>query len=73
MNLKQILSVFTLLLFFTTLTHAQPKISFNEKVHDFGTIMWNSPVTAEFKVINDGNKPLVITKVTTSCGCTVAG
>lgn len=73
MNLKQILSAFLFLLFSAASVYAQPKITFSEKEHDFGTILWNSPVTAEFKVTNDGNKPLVITKVTTSCGCTVAG
>lgn len=52
---------------------SQPKISFSEKQHDFGTIAWNRPVTAVFKVTNTGNKPLVISNVTTSCGCAVAG
>ncbi len=73
MNLKHILSGFVLLSFIAVSVGAQPKIVFNEKVHDFGTILWKNPVTAEFKVTNEGNKPLVISKVTTSCGCTVAG
>lgn len=72
MNLRTIFSVILLSLVIAT-AFAQPKITFSEKVHDFGNIQWNVPVTAEFKVINKGNKPLVITKVTTSCGCTVAG
>lgn len=31
-----------------------------------------NPVTATFKITNKGDKPLVISNVTTSCGCTVA-
>ena len=52
---------------------AQPKLSFDRTAYDFGTILWDTPATAEFKVINKGDKPLVISNVTTSCGCTVAG
>lgn len=51
---------------------AQPKLSFDVKTRDLGTVLWNKPVTAEFKITNTGNKPLVISNVTTSCGCTVA-
>lgn len=71
--MKRILYTFVLFLSFAALASSQPKISFSEKTHDFGDILWNNPVTAEFKVFNKGNKPLVITKVSTSCGCTVAG
>ena len=52
---------------------AQPRAAFDKKVHDFGEIQWKAPVTARFKVTNTGDKPLVISKVTSSCGCTVAG
>lgn len=72
MNLRTIYSLILWVLGITSAL-AQPEISFNEKVHDFGSIQWNVPVTATFEVVNKGNKPLVITKVTTSCGCTVAG
>lgn len=52
--------------------YAQPKASFDKTMHDFGMILWKNPVTATFKITNDGDKPLVISNVTTSCGCTVA-
>ena len=52
--------------------HAQPKATFEKKVYEFGTILWKNPVKAVFKVTNHGDKPLVISNVTTSCGCTVA-
>lgn len=51
---------------------AQAQISFDKKVHEFGVILWKHPVTATFQVTNKGDKPLVISNVTTSCGCTVA-
>jgi len=39
--------------------------------HDFGTISeTGGVVSCEFAIKNTGTKPLVITKVTTSCGCT---
>ena len=50
---------------------AQPKASFDKTMHEFGTILWKNPVTATFKITNKGDKPLVISNVTTSCGCTV--
>lgn len=51
---------------------AQPRVEFNKKTHDFGAVLWKNPVTATFQIRNIGNKPLVISNVTTSCGCTDA-
>jgi hypothetical protein len=51
---------------------AQAQITFDKKVHDFGAVLWKNPVTATFTITNSGDKPLVISNVTTSCGCTVA-
>jgi Protein of unknown function (DUF1573) len=39
--------------------------------HDFGKIEQNKPVTASFEFTNTGDSPLIITKATGSCGCTV--
>ena len=52
--------------------YAQPKATFDKDIHDFGVVLWKHPATATFKIKNDGDKPLVISNVTTSCGCTVA-
>ena len=52
--------------------YAQPKATFNKKVHEFGVVLWKHPATATFTIKNDGDKPLVISNVTTSCGCTLA-
>ena len=51
---------------------AQAQITFDKKVHEFGAVLWKNPVTATFTITNSGDKPLVISNVTTSCGCTVA-
>ncbi len=67
-------TLYTVLLFWGVMTSvvAQPRINFDKKVYDFGDIPWKVPVTAEFTLTNTGDKPLVITRVSTSCGCTVA-
>lgn len=45
--------------------------TFPDRVHDFGYIKESKgPVKHTFEVLNTGNKPLIITKVTASCGCT---
>lgn len=38
--------------------------------HDFGKIKQGVPVTHEFKFVNKGKVPLIITNVAPSCGCT---
>jgi hypothetical protein len=39
---------------------------------DWGTIPARPPVAQSFPIQNQGNEPLLVTGVTTSCGCTVA-
>lgn len=48
-----------------------PDITFTEKSHDFGNINQGDVVEYTFKFKNTGNQPLVISNVTTTCGCTV--
>ena len=43
-----------------------------ETEKDFGTIPLNEKREHVFKLLNTGNKPLVVYDVTTSCGCTKA-
>lgn len=71
-KMKRIIGIIVLLFVFYLTGHAQAKITFDKKVHDFGVVIWKTPVTATFKITNEGDKPLVISNVTTSCGCTVA-
>lgn len=48
------------------------EISWDETVHEFGEIPAGTPAMARFEFTNNGNEPLTITKVKSSCGCTVA-
>lgn len=47
-------------------------LSFTSESYDFGTIKQSVPVSHKFTFTNTGNAPLVINKVSTSCGCAVS-
>lgn len=49
-----------------------PKLSFEKKTHEFGTVIQGEIVSYNFKFTNTGNADLVIAKVSTSCGCTAS-
>lgn len=50
---------------------SQAVISFNTRVHDFGTIKEvNGGVTYDFEFVNSGKAPILIKNVESSCGCT---
>ena len=70
--MKRIILIINLLVIFCMSGWAQAQITFDKKVHEFGAVLWKNPVTATFTITNSGDKPLVISNVTTSCGCTVA-
>lgn len=46
-------------------------INFEVATLDYGTIEQGTNGTRIFKFVNEGNAPLVISEVKTSCGCTV--
>lgn len=48
-----------------------PGILFDSEIIDYGSIAHNSDGKREFTFTNNGNKPLIITNATGSCGCTV--
>jgi len=48
-----------------------PEIAFEKTVHDYGTIVQGSDGTCEFKFTNTGKEPLILSRPTSSCGCTV--
>ena len=51
---------------------SQAVLVFDEQRHDFGTIQESlGPVTHNFQFHNNGNEPLVISRIRTSCGCTI--
>ena len=49
-----------------------PEMLFEETVHDFGDMIRGEKVSYSFKFVNIGGSDLVITRVSTSCGCTVS-
>ena len=48
-----------------------PEITFQKIEYDFGTIAYGSDATCEFVFKNTGKSPLILTKVRSSCGCTI--
>ncbi len=79
MNRKVRIIVGFCLFFFLTfggalhsLTAQQPRISFKETVYRFPKVKEGAKLKHEFVFTNTGNAPLVIKRVTTSCGCTAA-
>ncbi|MBE0638611.1 MAG: DUF1573 domain-containing protein [Bacteroidales bacterium] len=48
-----------------------PVISFEKDTHDFGRIILGEKVTYSFKFTNTGQSELIISNVSSSCGCTV--
>jgi len=51
---------------------ALPVISFEKDFHDFGKLRSGEKVTYSFKFRNTGKNLLVISSVTSSCGCTIS-
>lgn len=49
-----------------------PAFTFEKTEHDFGKIIQGEKVTYSFKFENTGRTALLISKVSSSCGCTVS-
>lgn len=49
-----------------------PFIKFDKTTHEFGRVIEGEIVTYGFKFENTGGSDLLITKVSTSCGCTAS-
>ncbi len=47
------------------------EIKFESLVHDYGVLQKGADGNCEFKFTNVGKEPLILSNVTTSCGCTV--
>ncbi len=50
---------------------SDPKMQFEETVHDFGDMIQGERVVYGFHFTNVGGSNLIISNVSTSCGCTV--
>lgn len=74
--MKSSCAVLTLIIFFSPLSfkaeEAQPRIHLPQKEHHFGNIQQGEKVTCEFPISNEGQAPLQILRIDTSCGCTAA-
>lgn len=51
---------------------AAAEFKFETESHDFGKIELNKPAVFTFNFTNVGDAPLIISKVETTCGCTVS-
>lgn len=72
--MKKLILVVALFIGFTTYSQAQTKpgeFKFDSEVHDFGNIVIGKPVVHTFNFTNVGEAPIIISKVETTCGCTV--
>lgn len=78
--MQKLITIIALLFFSAQTMYAQqnnattkvdgPQITFKEDVHDFGNIKEGVIAEYSFSFTNTGNKPLMITEVRPSCGCT---
>jgi len=47
------------------------EMTFKKTFHNFKTVWYKADATYEFVFKNTGKEPLIITKVKSSCGCTI--
>lgn len=67
--MKRLFFLIFILNFVSNIVDAKPRISFDAQSKDIGYILWRNPVTVKYSFTNTGDKPLVISNVTVSCGC----
>lgn len=60
-----------LLLMTMTACQASPTIEAKEEIYDFGVVIEGDVVSHAFEIENTGDGTLSITRLSTSCGCTV--
>jgi len=74
-KMKKLLTVLILVVAFASFNafkaDGNAEFKFEKETYDFGKIPQGTPVTHEFVFTNVGTEPLIITKVESSCGCTV--
>jgi hypothetical protein len=72
--MKKLILLVTFVIAATFYVQAQTKpgeFKFESEVHDFGNIVLGKPVVYTFNFTNTGTAPIIISKVETTCGCTV--
>lgn len=66
-----IILLFSVLLSGVVFAQSNPEARFTKKEHNFGTIKEEiGAVTTQFEFTNTGKSPLIIQRVSASCGCT---
>lgn len=70
--MKRILLLFYIICIGYGFTWAQPRLTSDKQTEDLGQVQWKEPVRVKYVITNTGSSPLVLTEVTTSCGCAVA-
>ena len=68
---KTMLLLFVGLLAYTVSAQETAKIEFKAETVDYGTIDKGSDGVRIFEFTNTGSAPLIISKVSSSCGCTI--
>ena len=68
--MKQLITIFFIGLISFSI-NAQAKIEFKSDTIDYGTIDKGSDGVRVFEFTNTGDEPLIISKVSSSCGCTI--
>ncbi len=72
--MKKFILVIALVIGVGVAVNAQTKpaeFKFEAETHDFGKIPLNKPAVYTFNFTNTGDLPLIISKIETTCGCTV--
>jgi hypothetical protein len=72
--MKKLFLLVAFVIGFTSISMAQTKpgeFKFDSEVHDFGKIVLGKEVTHTFNFTNVGDAPIIISKVETTCGCTI--
>jgi len=64
--------IYALGLFFCScvLVKAQPQMKLKQERIELGQVEWKHPVKITYDLVNTGDKPLILSNVTASCGCT---
>ena len=68
--MKHFMGFLALSLCSTLCAIAQPKVEFEQPTQDMGTLLWQTPRTATFRLTNKSTSELRITHVEADCGCT---
>ncbi len=68
---KIVLVLFVGLMGFSLTAQKAPKIEFKAETVDYGTIEKGSDGVRVFEFTNTGDAPLIVSKVSSSCGCTI--